>query len=75
MTLDNLVDWREWQKTPAGMRVFPTRFSMSWFMRNHEKQLVESGALVKLRNVWHCVEPDFSNCVIEIIRNKTLAEV
>lgn len=75
MNFENLIDWREWQKSPAGTRVFPTRFSMGWFMRNNEKRLVETGAMLKNRNVWHVVEPTFSNTVFEILRDQTLAEV
>lgn len=75
MNLENLIDWREWQKSPAGTRIFPTRFSMGWFMRNHEKHLVEAGAMVKNRNVWHVIEPIFSETVFAILREQTLAEV
>lgn len=73
--LECAMPWREWLETPAGHKTFPTKHGMAWFMRQNERQLVESGSLIKIRNQWHVVEPDFSEAVFEILQWNTLNRV
>jgi neutral trehalase len=70
-TLTTLTNWREWQKTEEGSRLFPTVHSFAWFIRRHEKPLVESGALIKMRNQWHLIPTEFYSAVIDLLRRNT----
>ena len=67
----DLRNWREWQKSEEGLRLFPTHYSLLWFIRQHEAKLIESGAMVKMRNQWHFVMPAFEKTVLGIVRNQT----
>lgn len=66
----DLRNWKEWQKSEEGLRLFPTHHSLLWFIRQHEAELIESGAMVKMRNQWHFVMPDFEKAILDIARQK-----
>lgn len=74
-TLDNLIGWRCFQKSPEGQRVFPSAESFRWYLRNNEKELVDRGAVVKLRGQWFLVRPTFDQTVIELATLKARTEI
>jgi hypothetical protein len=43
---DRLRYWKDFRKTAA--HLFPTDDSLRWVMRNHEKELADAGAVIKL---------------------------
>lgn len=70
-SLAGLRNWKEWQQSDEGLRLFPTHYSLLWFIRQHEAELIESGAMLKMRNQWHFVMPIFEQTVLEILRHHT----
>lgn len=74
-TLNNLIGWRCFQKSPEGQRVFPSAESFRWYLRNNEKELVDRHAVVKLRGQWFLVRPTFDQAVIELATLRAGSEV
>lgn len=74
-SLENLIGWRCFQKSPEGQRVFPSTESFRWYLRNNEMALVDRGAVVKLRGQWFLVRPTFDQAVIELATLKARAEI
>ncbi len=70
-SLTKLRSWKEWQQSEDGARLFPGPYSLLWFIRQNEEKLVQSGAMVKMRNQWHFVFPAFEEAILEILWQKT----
>lgn len=64
--LARIRPWREFrQQLP---HVFPTEASLRWFIRQHERELVATGALLKLTR-GNFVDPDaFHAVAINLLR-------
>ena len=66
-----VMSWQDWLQTESGKGLFPSLESLRWFVRKNEKRLVESGAMVMLRNKWHFVTPEIDHVLLSIIREST----
>jgi hypothetical protein len=47
-------------------RAFPSKGSLEWYVRLHKAQLVERGAMLKHRGIWHVHCDRFDQAVLEI---------
>lgn len=56
----------EYLKTDEGTRIFGTRSSIDWFIRVNKIQLIKDGALVRLRNQWQLLRPQYDQSIVEI---------
>lgn len=74
-TLKNLINWKDFQKSPEGEALFPTEASARWFIRVNEQNLIEQGAIVKLRGQWFLVRPEFDQAVISIAAEKARSQL
>ena len=74
-SLDRLQNWREFQQSNEGKRLFPCLGSLSWFLRQHRQELMRSGGLVKIRGQWHVVRPEFDDAVINVLQAKALNQL
>lgn len=72
-TLSAVENWRDFQKSPDGARLFPGLESLRWFIREHRDDLIQAGVMVKIRGQWHMVRPEFDNAVINILSKKAIA--
>lgn len=72
-TLSNVENWRDFQQSPDGKRLFPGLESLRWFIRENSNELVQAGALIKIRGQWHVVRPEFDAAVIDTMRRKAIA--
>lgn len=72
-TLSAVENWRDFQQTPDGKRLFPGLESLRWFIRENRDHLIQAGALLKIRGQWHLVRPEFDEAVIRTLRDKALA--
>ena len=74
-TLSAVQNWRDFQKSPEGVRLFPGLESLRWFIRQHGDDLLKAGALIKIRGQWHVVRPEFDQSVIQLMRTKAIASL
>jgi len=72
-TLGAVENWRDFQQTADGKRLFPGLESLRWFIRENRDQLVQAGALIKIRGQWHVVRPEFDAAVVDTLRKKAIA--
>ncbi len=72
-TLSAVENWRDFQQTADGKRLFPGLESLRWFIRENRDQLVQAGALIKIRGQWHVVRPEFDAAVVDTLRKKAIA--
>jgi hypothetical protein len=72
-TLSAVENWRDFQQTADGKRLFPGLESLRWFIREHRDSLIHAGAILKIRGQWHLVRPEFDEAVIRTLREKALA--
>ncbi len=56
-------------------RIFPTESSARWFLRQHARELVERGAVLRLRGRWHAVMPRFEREALRLVRETTARAV
>ena len=61
-----ILDWREYQKTESGGRYYPSKYSLAWHIRKYRKQLIQSGALIKLRGKDHLIVNLFEDQIIQL---------
>ncbi len=71
-TLSAVENWRDFQQTPDGKRLFPGLESLRWFIRENRDRLIQAGALLKIRGQWHLVRPEFDDAVIRTMREKAM---
>lgn len=67
--LECLQSIPEFLKTPEGERLFGSRNAIDWFNRINKAILVSSGGLVKVRNQWKLLRPQYDQIVIEIAKS------
>lgn len=72
-TLSAVENWRDFQQTADGKRLFPSLESLRWFIRENRDQLVQAGALIKIRGQWHVVRPEFDAAVVDTLRKKAIS--
>lgn len=70
-TFGNLINWKDFQQTEDGTRIFPTEASIRWFIRVNESALVQRKAILKIRGQWYLARPAFDDVFFEIAANKT----
>jgi hypothetical protein len=46
--------------------IFPSDNSLTWFVRQHRSELIESGAILLLNGQWHVHEGRFDLAVLEV---------
>lgn len=64
--------WTDWQETPEGQALFPSKSSLAWYIRLHRDELIQDGVMFKLRNVWQIDSSRFEDWVVaEGLRNTT----
>jgi hypothetical protein len=61
-----LMDWREYQKTPRGSVYYPSLYSLQWHIRKNRKALIEGGALIKMRGRDYIVIEPFEKSIVRI---------
>lgn len=54
----------EYQKTRT--RAFPSNGSLEWYIRMHKAELVDLGAMLKHRGIWHVHAERFDQAVLKI---------
>ena len=59
----------EFLETPEGEKLFGSRNAVDWFNRVNKAALVSNGALVKVRNQWKLLRPQYDQIVIEIAKS------
>jgi len=65
-SLDDFVDLQD--LLPTVERTFPTKDSLSWFVRRHRAALVESGALIVITGRLRFHRQRFKEAAVEIGR-------
>lgn len=59
-----LSDYRS--STTSRCRLFPSDGAVEWYVRNHKDQLVNCGAMLKVRGSWHVHAERFDQAVLDI---------
>ena len=73
--LGDIMSWREWYSQPGADRLFPSLESLRWFINQNKVELIERGAMVRLRGQWHFVEPNAKQAMLELLRAKAMEQV
>lgn len=63
--------WSDWLETPDGKDLFPSRASLSWFLRLHRQDMILAGVLIKFRNSWHLDAERFPQWISDYSRDRT----
>lgn len=66
-TLDDFVDLTE--LLPSVQQTFPTKDSLSWFIRRHRETLVAAGALIVITGRLRFHRQRFKEVAVDIGRN------
>ena len=61
-----VLDWRDYQKTESGGRYYPSKYSLAWHIRKYRKELIHSGALIKLRGKDHLIVNLFEDQILKL---------
>jgi len=67
--LSNIQSKSDFLETPEGKCLFGSENAINWFERTHKEELVNSGALIKVRGSWYRMRPAYDKKVIEIAQN------
>jgi hypothetical protein len=59
-----LLTLEEYQQTRE--RCFPSAGSLEWYLRMHRSKLIEAGAMLKHRGIWHVHADRFDQAVMDI---------
>lgn len=73
--LGDIMSWREWYSRPGADRLFPSLESLRWFINQNKVELIERGAMVRLRGQWHFVEPNAKQAMLALFREKAMEQV
>lgn len=65
--LTSLVYWRDWQKCDQAQKLFPSEESLYWFIRSNKQHLIDSGAVVVLRQRLHINPDEFERVGFEVL--------
>jgi hypothetical protein len=66
ITLSNIQSMSDFLETPEGKSLFGSVNAVLWHERKYRKELVDSGALIKVRGRWYRNRPKYDEIVIEI---------
>jgi hypothetical protein len=70
--LDRVVHWKKFKESND---LFDTDNAVSWFIRKNQRVLVDAGALIKVRNQWHFVRPEFDQVFLDICKGRGVESV
>lgn len=65
--LTSLIYWRDWQKCDAAQKLFPSEESLYWFIRSNKQHLIDTGAVVVLRQRLHINPSEFERVGFEVL--------
>jgi hypothetical protein len=63
---------QHWKKFLAETDLFEKEDAVRWFIRRNQRELVESGAIIKVRDQWHMVRPKFDEVFIQICQTRAV---
>jgi|688.fasta_scaffold544850_3 hypothetical protein len=66
---------QHWKKFLEETDLFDTEFAIGWFIRRNQRELVEAGAIIKVRNQWCMVRPKFDEVFIQICQARAAESI
>jgi hypothetical protein len=65
--LDKVQHWKSFlEESP----LFDKEDAVRWFIRRNQRVLVDSGAIIRVRDQWHFVRPKFDEVFIQICQER-----